>query len=69
MLCMATNLRINQTLLEEAQKMGGFPTKRETVDRALDEFIKRRKRLQLLTLQDQIDYFPEYDYKAERQKR
>ena len=66
---MATNLQINPTLLEEAQKIGGFRTKRETVDQALDEFIKRHKRLQLLALQDQIEYFPEYDYKAERQKR
>jgi hypothetical protein len=66
---MATNLQINTTLLEEAQKIGGFRTKRETVDQALDEFIKRRKRLQLLELQNQIDYFPDYDYKAGRLKR
>ena len=66
---MATNLQINPTLLEEAQKIGGFRTKRETVDQALDEFIKGHKRLQLLALQDQIEYFPEYDYKAGRQKR
>lgn len=66
---MATNLQINPDLLEEAQKIGGFRTKRETVDQALDEFIKRRKRLQLLSLQDQIEYFPDYDYKEGRQKR
>ncbi len=68
-MCMASNLRINPTLLEEAQKIGGFRTKRETVDHALDEFVKRRKRLQLLTLQDQIEYFPDHDYKIGRQKR
>ena len=66
---MATNLRINPTLLEEAQRIGGFRTKRETVDYALDEFIKRHKRLQLLELQNQIEYFPDYDYKEGRKKR
>lgn len=68
-MCMATNLQINPALLKEAQQIGGFRTKRETVDYALDEFIRRRKRLQLLTLQDQIEYFPAHDYKEGRQKR
>ena len=66
---MATNLQINTQLLAEAQKIGGFKTKRETVNTALDEFIRRHKRLQLLDLQNQIDYFDDYDYKAERKKR
>lgn len=66
---MVTNLGINPTLLEEAKKIGRFRTKRETVDQALDEFIKRHKRLQLLALQDQIEYFPNHDYKEGRQKR
>jgi hypothetical protein len=65
---MATNLRINPTLLEEAHKIGGFLTKEEKVDKALDEFIKRRKRLQLLELQNQIDYYPDHDYKQSRLK-
>lgn len=66
---MATNLNINIPLLEEAQKLGGFSTKRETVDRALAEFVNRRIRAKLLELENSIDYFDDFDYKKARQKR
>ena len=66
---MATNLQIDQELLKEAQRIGGFKTKRETVNIALDSFIRAYKRQQLLTLRDQIDYDSTYDYKAGRNKR
>ena len=39
---MATNLKIEDRLLNEARKMGGFKTKRESVNRALAEFIEHR---------------------------
>ena len=39
---MATNLKIEDRLLNEARKMGGFKTKRESVNRALTEFIEHR---------------------------
>lgn len=66
---MATNLQIDTNLLEEAQRVGGFKTKRETVNTALDAFIRYYKRQQLLLLRDQIEYEPEHDYKAGRSKR
>ena len=66
---MATNLNINISLLAEAQKVGGFKTKRETVDTALAEFIRRRVRLQLLQLENEIDYYDDYDQKTARKKR
>ncbi len=68
-LCMATNLNIDPELLEEALKIGGLRTKRETVNQALDEFIKRRKRQQLLLLEKKIEYHTDYDYKEARRKR
>lgn len=40
---MATNLNINQELLEEALKIGGQKTKKSTVNKALKEFIEKRK--------------------------
>jgi len=40
---MATNLAIDQKLLEEAQKLGGKKTKKDTVNEALIEYIQRRK--------------------------
>ena len=66
---MATNLQIDSQLLAEAQRVGGFKTKRETVNKALDEFIKYYKRQQLLLLQNQIDYLPDHNYKTGRSKR
>ena len=63
---MATNLQIDQSLLEQAKTLAGLPTKRETVNEALKEFIQSRLRRQLLQLRGQIEYFEDYDYKALR---
>jgi len=62
----ATNLQIDQSLLEQAKSLAGLPTKRETVNEALKEFIQSRLRRQLLQLRGQIEYFEDYDYKALR---
>jgi Arc/MetJ family transcription regulator len=62
----ATNLQIDQSLLEQAKSLAGFATKRETVNEALKEFIQSRLRRQLLQLRGQIEYFEDYDYKALR---
>ena len=45
---MATNLAIEDKLLQEALRVGGFPTKKQTVTRALEEFIGRRKQRRVL---------------------
>lgn len=66
---MATNLKIDDQLLNEARKLGGFPSKRATVDTALAEFIQRRKQLEVLKLEGKIDFFEDYDHKALRKAR
>lgn len=66
---MPTNLAIDDKLLNEALTVGGYKTKRETVNEALREFIQRRERLQLVNLFGKIDYDSEYDYKKERRRR
>lgn len=66
---MATNLAIDDKLLSEALSIGGFKTKRETVNEALREFIQRRQRLELVKLFGKIDYDDQYDYKEERRRR
>ncbi len=63
---MASNLQIDQSLLEQAKSLAGLPTKRETVNEALKEFIQSRLRKQLLQLRGQIEYYEDYDYKALR---
>ena len=66
---MATNLAIDQKLLSEALKIGGFKTTKEAVNEALREFIQQRKRLQILELSGKIDFDPGYDYKQQRGRR
>ncbi|MCU1297201.1 MAG: hypothetical protein JWO91_1479 [Acidobacteriaceae bacterium] len=66
---MATNLALDDKLIEEARRTGGHRTKREAVNAALDEYIRRRKQLRILETFGTIDFDPEYDYKAERRKR
>ncbi len=66
---MATNLAIDDSLIEEARSVGGHKTKKEAVTAALAEYIKRRKQLEIVELFGSIDYDPDYDYKAARQGR
>ena len=66
---MPTNLAIDDSLLAEAQKVGGHRTKRETVTAALEEYIKRHKQQEILPLFGEIEYVPSYDYKRERKTK
>ena len=63
---MATNLALDDSLIEEARKIGGHKTKKEAVTAALDEYVKRRQQLKIIDLFGTIDLDPAYDYKAER---
>jgi len=65
---MATNLSINTQLLDDALKIGGLKTKRDTVDMALQEFIQKRKAAHILTLFGKIEYDRDYDYKKMRRR-
>ena len=65
---MATKLAIDDKLLAEAQKIGGHRTKKATVTEALEEYIRRRKQFEILKLFGQIEYDPDYDYKAGRSR-
>ena len=65
---MATNLAIDMSLLDSAVKIGGLKTKKDTVNLALEEFIKRRKAAELISLFGTIEYDADYDYKEERRR-
>jgi Arc/MetJ family transcription regulator len=47
---MATNLEINNNLIQEALKLGGYRTKRAVVEAALQEYVQRRKQLEIIEL-------------------
>ena len=63
---MATNLALDDALLEEALRIGGKTTKKATVTEALQEYIGRRKQARIADLFVTIDYDPKYDYKKQR---
>lgn len=65
---MATNLALDDRLLEEAQRVGGHRTKKATVTEALQEYIQRRKQAKILELFGTIEFDAGYDYKKQRRK-
>ncbi len=65
---MPTNLALDDRLIEEARRAGGHRTKREAVNAALDEYVRRRKQLRILDAFGTIEFDPAYDYKSERQR-
>jgi len=66
---MPTNLAIDDRLIEEAQKVGRHRTKKEAVTAALDEYIRRRKQLDILEMFGKVDFDENYDYKRERERK
>ncbi len=58
---MATNLAIDDNLINEARRIGRHATKREAVTAALDEYIRWRKQQQILEHFGSVDFDPAYD--------
>lgn len=65
---MTSNLAIDTSLLTAAYDIGGYSSKKETVNTALQEFIQRRKSEELIKLFGTIEYDPDYNYKKMRAK-
>ncbi|MGD0914289.1 MAG: type II toxin-antitoxin system VapB family antitoxin [Terracidiphilus sp.] len=63
---MATNLAIDDKLIDEARRVGNHKTKKEAVSAALTEYIDRRKQLEILKLFGTIDYDPSFDIRKMR---
>jgi hypothetical protein len=66
---MATNLQIDDRLLNKAQKIGGFRTKKDTVNHALAEFLRRREQREIGSLFGTVDFTPGFDHKSLRSNR
>ncbi len=65
---MATNIDLNQELITEAQRLGKHRSKKATIEEALQEYVSRRKQLEILQVFGQIDYDDSYNYKADRHR-
>ena len=66
---MATNLEIDNKLINEALKLGEHKTKRGVVEEALQEYVQRRKQRNIMKLFGKIEYGEDYDYKKQRRKK
>jgi hypothetical protein len=66
---MATNLALDQDLLDRAFRLSGEPTKKAAVTRALQEFIARREQRRVAELFGKLDWDTSFDYKAQRSRR
>lgn len=65
---MPTNLALNDQLIEEARRAGKHKTKKDAVNAALDEYVRRRRQMRILDAFGMFSVDPTYDYKAERQR-
>jgi hypothetical protein len=63
---MATNLAIDDWLIEEAKVLGKHRTKKGAVIEALQEYIQRKRQMEILNIFSTIEYEQDYDYKKQR---
>lgn len=66
---MATNLNLDDDLINEAVKLGHHASKRDAVNAALREYIAHRKRMETAAVFGTIDFDPSFDYKQARRPR
>ena len=64
---MRTNIEIDEDLVRQAMELGSLPTKRAAVAMALEEFVARRRQLDLRDLFGRVTFTPGYDHKALRE--
>lgn len=66
---MATNLQIDDELINKAVELGKHKTKKAAVTQALLEYVQHLEQKQITKLFGTIDYDPNYDYKRQRRKK
>jgi len=65
---MATNLQIDEKLIQTAVNLGKHKTKKAAVTKALIDYINHLKQEKILSMFGSVDYDPEYDYKQQRSR-
>jgi Arc/MetJ family transcription regulator len=59
---------IDDQLIKDALKLSKIKTKKELIHRALEEFIRNRKRLDLREIRGKIRFAEDYNYKEMRSR-
>jgi Arc/MetJ family transcription regulator len=60
-------LNLDETLLNEALQLTNLTTQEELLNLALQEFVRLRKKKNLLDLAGKIQFTPDFDHKALRE--
>ena len=66
---MQITLNLDETLLNEALQLTKLATQEELIKFALQELVRSRRQKNLLDLAGQIQFAPDFDYKAMRETR
>jgi Arc/MetJ family transcription regulator len=65
---MATKLDLDDALIREAQELGCHKTKKDAVNAALQEYVKKRRQLKILDLFGKVEYVEGFDHRSLRGK-
>jgi Arc/MetJ family transcription regulator len=63
---MVTDLHLDDELVEAAQKLGGHKTRKDAVNRALDQYVAWLRQQAILSDFGTIEYDAKYEYKKQR---
>jgi len=66
---MRTTIVLNEDLLNEVKTLSGAKSKKAAVEKALEEFVRRRKARRLIDLEGKVDLAYSVDAFLERRKR
>ncbi|MBW4693840.1 MAG: type II toxin-antitoxin system VapB family antitoxin [Lyngbya sp. HA4199-MV5] len=66
---MQITLNLDEALLDEAFQLTNLATQEELMNLALQEFVRSRRKKNLLDLVGQIQFAADFDYKALRETR
>lgn len=66
---MATNLQIDDKLINKAVDLGCHRTKREAVTAALTAYVNHLQQQDILAEFGSVDYDSDYDYKKQRKQK
>jgi len=65
---MRTNIMIDDTLMKEAQRLSGIKTKRDVVQKAIEEYVRLLKKRDLREIRDKVRFAEGYDHNAARSR-
>jgi len=66
---MPTRSTTEESLIEEAKRLGGHKSKKAAVDAALEAYVRHQKQMEIISHFGTIDFDETYDYKAERNSK